>query len=106
MIPKKETLREITKGLLAFLNNDYSSEMQLTGQPAAQAPQLMQLSGLITNVPPLSEIAPTGQVPAHEPQPMHEPSSITYAILFILLKNVIDNKSHLNNSTIFDIFYQ
>lgn len=55
--------------------------MQLTGQPAAHAPQLMQLSASIANVPPLSAIAPTGHVPAHEPQPMHEPSSITYAII-------------------------
>jgi hypothetical protein len=58
--------------------------MQLTGHPAAQAPQLMQVSGSITNFPPSSDIAPTGHVPAHEPQPIQE-SPITYAIFNFLL---------------------
>lgn len=42
-----------------------------TGQPSAQAPQSMHSSGLISYLPPFSEIAPTGQVSAHAPQAMH-----------------------------------
>ena len=47
---------------------DYSSEMTPVGQVPAQAPQEMQVSASISNLPSPSEIAPTGQAPAQAPQ--------------------------------------
>ena len=62
----------------------YSSEIAPTGHVPAQEPQLIQVSGLISNFPSPSEIAPTGQPPAQEPQEIHE-SEITNAIIAFLL---------------------
>jgi hypothetical protein len=56
----------------------------------------MHMFSSITKVPPLSEIAPTGQVPAQAPQPMHA-SPITYAIVSSLL--------YRNDITIVNSFY-
>ena len=43
---------------------NYSSEIVPTGQEPAQAPHEMHCEPSITNTPPLSLIAPTGQDPA------------------------------------------
>lgn len=49
-----------------------------TGQTSAHAPHSVQVSGSITNLPSPSEIALTGQPAAHAPQEMHS-SLIAYA---------------------------
>ncbi len=49
-----------------------SDSIAPTGQAPAQEPQLMHLSGSISNFPSPCEIAPTGHCPAHEPQLMQE----------------------------------
>jgi hypothetical protein len=54
-----------------FFAKSYSSEIASTGQPSAQAPQLMQASASITYWVSPSLIAPQGQVSAHAPQEMH-----------------------------------
>ncbi len=45
--------------------------MALTGQTPSQEQHLMQTFGSITALPFLSEIAPTGQMFTHVPQPIH-----------------------------------
>ncbi len=66
--------------------NYYSSEIAPTGQLPAHVPQEIHVSGSITYCPSPSEIAPTGQLPAHVPHEIQE-LSITYAIAFTSLKN-------------------
>ena len=62
-----------------FNTSDYSSEIAPTGHPPAHEPQLMHVSGLISNLPSPAEIAPTGHVPSQAPQ-LTQASPITNAI--------------------------
>ena len=64
---KTFTSPEAVKALFLF----YSSLGAPTGQVAAQAPQEMQVSGSIWNLPSPSEIAPTGHAASQAPQEMH-----------------------------------
>jgi len=59
----------------------YPCWMVPTGQPPAQLPQSMHLSGSISNFPSPMLIAPTGQLASHAPQAT-QASPITYAIFF------------------------
>lgn len=63
----------------------YSATGASTGQAAAQEPQSMQSSLLISYFPSFSLIASTGHSAAHAPQPM-QASVITYAIKIHLHK--------------------
>ena len=66
---------------------NYSSEGAPTGQVPAQAPQLMQVSASMTNLPSPSEMALTGHSAAQAPQLMQS-SEILYAIEIHLHKSV------------------
>ena len=63
-----------------FYLEDYSSAGAPTGQTPAQAPQEMQVSASITNLPSPSLIAETGHSSAHAPHATHS-SLITYAMI-------------------------
>lgn len=66
--------------LFGIKSLDYSSEIAETGQPAAQAPQLIHVSASMIYVSSPSDIADTGHPSAQEPHLMQSPP-ITYAIL-------------------------
>lgn len=67
-----------------LFNQFYSSEIVPTGQVPAHEPQEMQAAASISNLPSPSLIAPTGQEPAQAPQDT-QLSPITNAIIIILL---------------------
>ena len=84
----------------------YSATGASTGQVAAQEPQSMQSSLLISYFPSFSLIASTGHSAAHAPQPM-QASVITYAIKIHLHKfyaEVIEGTLPTNSVAIISYF--
>ena len=81
---KKAALKGQLLCCFHFRSEDQPSEIAPTGQVPAQDPQSMQASASMLYWVSPWEIAPTGQPSAQEPQEMQE-SEILYAIIFTSL---------------------